>query len=134
MKGLIRFTFYVKLINDRRKTYQEKYWVTWFVFFFVFIGVILIFVYDKEQFRNIKHLISSHLSRKSKLTISRLFSIGSYYLQFKKKLFSFSDWLLSKWNTLKLYSNKIMFCERVFWIRIECKTFILGIILFTLYT
>ena len=28
VKVIKRFTFYVKLIDDKRKTYQEKYWVT----------------------------------------------------------------------------------------------------------
>ena len=30
VKGLKRFAFHVKLIDDKRKTVQEKYWVTWF--------------------------------------------------------------------------------------------------------
>ena len=30
VKGMNRFTFPVKLIDNRRKTEQEKYWVTWF--------------------------------------------------------------------------------------------------------
>ena len=64
MKGLIRFTFYIKFIGDRRKTKQEKYWVTWF----------------DTKCKSFKSLTWKCSIRSSSMQDIRVLLLGYYYL------------------------------------------------------